>query len=88
MGEDGLFLLVPAVPVAVSISTPSHSAREANDGVGFTRCEGRRRVAHSISFLAAAAKTVQPRSPPKSENVLIHVPQLLFSLPQDNLGFL
>lgn len=73
----GYRLLPPilVVPVDFSLSIPSHSADEANEWVGSVLREGRHRVAQGISFLASAAKNVQPRSLPRSENLLVRVPQ-------------
>lgn len=65
-----------AVPVGFSISICSHSADGTNEWVGSMLCVRRQTPCRpGISFLASAAKNVQPRSLLKSENLLSHVPQ-------------
>lgn len=70
-----LLLLILPVPADFSMSTPSHSADDANEWVCSLLGEGRQHVAQGISFLASAAKNVQSRSLPNSKNLLSHVPQ-------------
>ena len=41
----------------------------------FRARKGRHHVAQGISFLASAARNVQPKSLPKPENLLVCVPQ-------------